>query len=114
MYKIVRPAVGESLRYQHLKFPVIHLALQLHSVCLPFFFIFVLREMPLAELKNKYRKMVSGEKARSCWEDEYEVSSKQVWILKVILRGCATSLYKDVGVFFFVQLQLLLFFYANI
>ncbi|KAF3448819.1 hypothetical protein FNV43_RR09532 [Rhamnella rubrinervis] len=48
MYKIVRPAVGESLR-----------------------------EMPMVELKNKYRKMASLEKARSCWEDEYEVSSKQ-------------------------------------
>ncbi|KAH9676922.1 protein FORGETTER 1 [Citrus sinensis] len=48
MYKIVRPAVGESLR-----------------------------EMPLAELKNKYRKLSSIEKARSGWEDEYEVSSKQ-------------------------------------
>lgn len=48
MYKIVRPAVGESLR-----------------------------EMPLAELKNKYRKLSSIEKAHSGWEDEYEVSSKQ-------------------------------------
>ncbi|KAI6691687.1 hypothetical protein NL676_028515 [Syzygium grande] len=34
-------------------------------------------EWPLAELKNKYRKMSSLEKARSSWEDEYEVSSKQ-------------------------------------
>ncbi|KAG7944262.1 hypothetical protein I3843_15G090800 [Carya illinoinensis] len=48
MFKIVRPAVGESLR-----------------------------EMPLAELKNKYRKISSLEKARSGWEDEFEVSSKQ-------------------------------------
>ncbi|KAH7536674.1 hypothetical protein FEM48_Zijuj03G0009500 [Ziziphus jujuba var. spinosa] len=48
MYKIVRPAVGESMR-----------------------------EMPLSELKNKYRKMASLEKARGGWEDEYEVSSKQ-------------------------------------
>lgn len=48
MYKIVRPAVGESLR-----------------------------EMSLAEVKNKYRKLSSLEKARSGWEDEYEVSSKQ-------------------------------------
>ncbi|GLU08554.1 hypothetical protein SLE2022_254600 [Rubroshorea leprosula] len=47
-FKIVRPAVGESVR-----------------------------EMPLAELKNKYRKVSSLEKARSGWEDEYEVSSKQ-------------------------------------
>ncbi|XP_024463441.2 protein FORGETTER 1 isoform X1 [Populus trichocarpa] len=48
MFKIVRPAVGESVR-----------------------------EMPLAELKNKYRKLLSLDKARSGWEDEYEVSSKQ-------------------------------------
>ncbi|EOY14275.1 RING/FYVE/PHD zinc finger superfamily protein isoform 2, partial [Theobroma cacao] len=48
MFKIVRPAVGESVR-----------------------------EMPLAELKNKYRKISLLEKARSGWEDEYEVSSKQ-------------------------------------
>ncbi|VVA22165.1 PREDICTED: strawberry notch [Prunus dulcis] len=47
-YKIVRPAVGESVR-----------------------------EMPLSELKNKYRKTSTLEKARSGWEDEYEVSSKQ-------------------------------------
>ncbi|XP_050278570.1 protein FORGETTER 1 isoform X2 [Quercus robur] len=48
LYKIVRPAVGESIR-----------------------------EMTLSELKNKYRKLSSLEKARSGWEDEYEVSSKQ-------------------------------------
>lgn len=47
-YKIVRPAVGESVR-----------------------------EMPLAELKGKYRKTSSLEKARSGWEAEYTVSSKQ-------------------------------------
>lgn len=34
--------------------------------------------MSLAEVKNKYRKLSSLEKARSGWEDEYEVSSKQV------------------------------------
>ncbi|KAE9456767.1 hypothetical protein C3L33_11331, partial [Rhododendron williamsianum] len=43
LYKIVRPAVGEALR-----------------------------EMPLAELKNKYRRILELEKARSGWEDEYE------------------------------------------
>ncbi|PON32790.1 Protein strawberry notch, partial [Parasponia andersonii] len=47
MYKIVRPAVGESVR-----------------------------EMPLVELKSKYRKTSSLEKARSGWEAEYEASSK--------------------------------------
>lgn len=36
--------------------------------------------MPLSELKNKYRKLSSLEKARSGWEDEYEVSSKQVYV----------------------------------
>ncbi|KAM7250787.1 hypothetical protein ACFE04_022670 [Oxalis oulophora] len=48
LYKIVRPAVGESIR-----------------------------EMYLQELKNKYRKISSMEKACSGWEDEYDVSSKQ-------------------------------------
>lgn len=48
MYKIVRPPVGESNR-----------------------------EMPLSELKGKYRKISSLEKAQSGWEEEYEVSSKQ-------------------------------------
>ncbi|XP_062012152.1 protein FORGETTER 1 [Rosa rugosa] len=47
-YKIVRPAVGESVR-----------------------------EMSLSELKSKYRRTSSLEKARSGWNDEYEVSSKQ-------------------------------------
>jgi hypothetical protein len=49
LFKIVRPAVGESIR-----------------------------EMSLSELKTKYRKLSSLEKARTGWEDEYEVSSKQV------------------------------------
>ncbi|WJX93222.1 udp-glycosyltransferase [Trifolium repens] len=48
MYKIVRPPVGESNR-----------------------------EMPLSELKSKYRKVLSLEKAQTGWEEEYEVSSKQ-------------------------------------
>ncbi|KAI3456640.1 hypothetical protein Pfo_013303 [Paulownia fortunei] len=48
MYKIYRPTIGESIR-----------------------------EMPLAELKDKYRKLSSSERARNGWEDEYEVSSKQ-------------------------------------
>ncbi|XP_010537824.1 PREDICTED: protein strawberry notch [Tarenaya hassleriana] len=48
LFKIVRPAVGESIR-----------------------------EMPLSELKSKYRKLSSLEKACNGWEDEYEVSSKQ-------------------------------------
>lgn len=36
------------------------------------------REMPLSELEEKYRKLSSLEKARTCWENEYHVSSKQV------------------------------------
>ncbi|CAL0333656.1 unnamed protein product [Lupinus luteus] len=48
MYKIVRPPVGESIR-----------------------------EMPLSELKTKYRKVSSLEKAQTGWEEEYEISSKQ-------------------------------------
>lgn len=48
MFKIIRPAIGESVR-----------------------------EMPLSELRNKYRMITSLEKARSGWEDEYEVSSRQ-------------------------------------
>lgn len=47
VYKVFRPALGEAIR-----------------------------EMPLKELKTKYRKMLSLEKARSGWEDEYEGSSK--------------------------------------
>ncbi|XP_073000947.1 LOW QUALITY PROTEIN: protein FORGETTER 1 [Typha latifolia] len=48
VFKIIRPAVGEALR-----------------------------EMPLSELKSKYRKVSSIEKASKGWQDEYEVSSKQ-------------------------------------
>ncbi|KAI9116321.1 hypothetical protein K1719_012488 [Acacia pycnantha] len=48
LYKTVRPPVGESHR-----------------------------EMNLAELKSKYRKVSSLEKAQTGWEEEYEVSSKQ-------------------------------------
>ncbi|CAA3028611.1 strawberry notch isoform X1 [Olea europaea subsp. europaea] len=48
MYKVFRPTIGESLR-----------------------------EMPIVELKDKYRKISSLEKARSGWDDEYDVSSKQ-------------------------------------
>ncbi|XP_057765219.1 protein FORGETTER 1 [Salvia miltiorrhiza] len=47
-YKIFRPNLGESIR-----------------------------EMTLAELKEKYRKLSALEKARSGWKGEYEVSSKQ-------------------------------------
>lgn len=48
MYKIFRPAVGEAVR-----------------------------EMSITELKDKYRKTMSVEKAQIGWKDEYEVSSKQ-------------------------------------
>lgn len=49
--------------------------------------------MPLSELKSKYRKVSSLEKAQTGWEEEYEVSSKQVYFfskvffLFVILQG---------------------------
>lgn len=48
VFKIFRPAVGEAVR-----------------------------EMPITELKNKYRKVSSIEQAGNGWLDEYEVSSKQ-------------------------------------
>ncbi|KAK6149572.1 hypothetical protein DH2020_017097 [Rehmannia glutinosa] len=38
-------------------------------------------EMALAELKDKYRKLSSSERAHNGWEDEYEASSKQSWAL---------------------------------
>ncbi|KAL5216267.1 hypothetical protein ABZP36_007668 [Zizania latifolia] len=48
MYKIIRPAIGEAVR-----------------------------EMPLTELKSKYRKVSSIEKVSKGWQDEYDASSKQ-------------------------------------
>lgn len=42
--------------------------------------------MPLAELKNKYRKLSSLEKACSGWKDDYEVSSRQVWKENIYLN----------------------------
>ncbi|KAF3325766.1 protein strawberry notch 1 [Carex littledalei] len=47
-FKIIRPAVGEAVR-----------------------------EMPLAELKSKYRKASSIEKVSKGWQEEYDTSSKQ-------------------------------------
>ncbi|TVU15826.1 hypothetical protein EJB05_39365 [Eragrostis curvula] len=48
MYKIIRPAIGEALR-----------------------------EMPLTELKSKYRKVSSIDKVSKGWQEEYDASSKQ-------------------------------------
>ncbi|XP_017244073.1 protein FORGETTER 1 [Daucus carota subsp. sativus] len=48
MFRIVRPATGEAVR-----------------------------EMPLLELEEKYSKLKSLKKARTCWENEFRVSSKQ-------------------------------------
>ncbi|XP_062226679.1 protein FORGETTER 1-like isoform X2 [Phragmites australis] len=48
MYKIIRPAIGEALR-----------------------------EMPLTELKSKYRKVSSIDKVSKGWQAEYDASSKQ-------------------------------------
>ncbi|CAI0555414.1 unnamed protein product [Linum tenue] len=51
------------------------------------------REMSLSELRSKYRKLSSLEKARSGWEDEYEVSSRQC------MHGpnCKVGIYCTVG-----------------
>uniref|UniRef100_A0A0D3GXJ6 PHD-type domain-containing protein n=1 Tax=Oryza barthii TaxID=65489 RepID=A0A0D3GXJ6_9ORYZ len=48
MYRVIRPAVGEALR-----------------------------EMPLVELKSKYRKVSSIDKIGNGWQEEYDASSKQ-------------------------------------
>ncbi|KAJ4815925.1 RING/FYVE/PHD zinc finger protein [Rhynchospora pubera] len=48
LFKIIRPAVGEAVR-----------------------------EMPLTELKSKYRKAFSIEKVHEGWQEEYDTSSKQ-------------------------------------
>ena len=51
--------------------------------------------MTLAELKSKYRRVSSLEKARSGWENEYEVSSKQVKFLdNLMLLGCSDKICK--------------------
>lgn len=45
--------------------------------------------MPLSELKSKYRRVSSLEKAHSGWENEYEVSSKQVKFFRSLISlGC--------------------------
>ncbi|KAG8046755.1 hypothetical protein GUJ93_ZPchr0008g13921 [Zizania palustris] len=49
MYRVIRPAVGEASR-----------------------------EMPLVELKSKYRKVSSIDKIGNGWQEEYDASSKQV------------------------------------
>jgi len=51
MYRIIRPAVGEASR-----------------------------EMPLVELKSKYRKVSSVDKVGKGWQEEYDASSKQVML----------------------------------
>ncbi|KAL6659053.1 hypothetical protein ACP70R_003093 [Stipagrostis hirtigluma subsp. patula] len=48
MYRVIRPAVGEASR-----------------------------EMPLVELKSKYRKVSSTEKISKGWQEEYDASSTQ-------------------------------------
>lgn len=64
MFKIFRPAVGEALR-----------------------------EMLLPELRNKYKKVSSLERARIGWESEYEVSFKQC----MHGRNCKLGKYCTVG-----------------
>ena len=48
MYRVTRPAVGEASK-----------------------------EMPLAELEGKYKKVSSADKTGEGWQEEYDVSSKQ-------------------------------------
>lgn len=48
--------------------------------------------MNLAELKSKYRKVSSLEKAQTGWEEEYEVSSKQVCVLSKPFLCCEPAL----------------------
>lgn len=43
--------------------------------------------MSLAELKEKYRKHSALEKARSGWEEEYNISSKQVTVIAWVIGG---------------------------
>ena len=108
IYKIIRPAIGEALRY-FLFIIITFLAqifyklFEMHTAswslslatrwqpsrycvsCIWWQCIFVIeplfyfcREMPLTELKSKYRKVSSIDKVSKGWQDEYDVSSKQV------------------------------------
>jgi hypothetical protein len=43
-----------------------------------FILLFFSREMPLVELKSKYRKVSSIDKIGNGWQEEYDASSKQV------------------------------------
>lgn len=85
LYKIVRPAVGESLRYKNLEFTGLHDLYDYSLYVDPL--VALCREMPLAELKSKYRKTSSLEKARSGWEAEYAASSKQVWFSMMLIEN---------------------------
>lgn len=50
--------------------------------------------MHIAELKDKYRKTLSLEKAHIGWKDEYEVSSKQVSYMYIfIYEKCCSRFY---------------------
>lgn len=64
MFKVIRPAVGEALR-----------------------------EMPIGELKYKYRKTSSLEKAHRGWEEEYHISLRQC----MHGRNCKLGIYCTVG-----------------
>ena len=46
--------------------------------------------MHLAELKSKYRKVSSLDSAQKGWEEECEVSSKQVYILSKLFLVMVT------------------------
>lgn len=82
MYKIFRPAIGETLRYRNSESScylsccyACLISSQWLDVC---FIIITHREMSITELKDKYRETVSLEKAHSGWKNEYEVASQQV------------------------------------
>nr|CAB3482436.1 unnamed protein product [Digitaria exilis] len=63
MYRVIRPAVGEASR-----------------------------EMPLVELKSKYRKVSSVDKIGKGWQEEYDASSKQVILWLDMNIDCSTCI----------------------
>jgi len=93
MFKIVRPAVGEAIRWLYNLIQSFWLTAHLCDVIIKLLFLSS-REMPLSELRSKYRKISSLEKARTGWEDEYEISSRQVnWNLIEFTLLVALTIY---------------------
>lgn len=52
--------------------------------------------MLAAELKSKYKKLSSIEKANKGWQDEYEVSSVQVFHLTFYIKIIIWSYFGDI------------------